>query len=85
MLSVDEASITVEDTGSENRQEVDITFFIDEVFVTNHGKQHYPWRAVDQDGEVVVYLQARRGATGQQPSGSSSACFAHMTAIPGMP
>ena len=25
------------------------------------GKQHYLWRAVDQDGEVVdVYLQARR-------------------------
>ena len=25
------------------------------------GKQHYVWRAVDQDGEVVdVYLQARR-------------------------
>jgi putative transposase len=26
-----------------------------------NGKQHYLWRAVDQDGEVVdVYLQARR-------------------------
>jgi len=26
-----------------------------------HGKQHYLWRAVDQDGEVVdVYLQAKR-------------------------
>jgi len=25
------------------------------------GKQHYLWRAVDQDGEVVdVFLQARR-------------------------
>jgi len=42
------------------------TFFIDEVFagVPDHsinGKQHYLWRAVDQDGEVVdVYLQARR-------------------------
>jgi hypothetical protein len=26
-----------------------------------NGKQHYLWRAVDQEGEVVeVYLQARR-------------------------
>jgi putative transposase len=37
------------------------TFFIDEVFVKINGKQHYLWRAVDQDGEVVdVYLQRRR-------------------------
>ncbi len=37
------------------------TFFIDEVFVKIQGKQHYLWRAVDQDGEVVdVFLQVRR-------------------------
>ena len=37
------------------------TFYIDEVFVKINGEQHYLWRAVDQDGEVVdVYLQARR-------------------------
>ena len=37
------------------------TFSIDEVFVKINGKQHYLWRAVDQDGEVVdVFLQARR-------------------------
>ena len=37
------------------------TFFIDEVFVRIEGKQHYLWRAVDQDGEVVdVFLQKRR-------------------------
>ena len=37
------------------------TFFIDEVFIKIDGKQHYLWRAVDQDGEVVdVYLQKRR-------------------------
>ncbi len=36
-------------------------FFIDEVSVKIQGKQHYLWRAVDQDGEVVdVFLQARR-------------------------
>jgi putative transposase len=45
------------------------TFFIDEVFAGMpdqkiNGKQHYLWRAVDQDGEVVdVYLQARRDGT----------------------
>ena len=32
-----------------------------EVFIKINGKQHYLWRAVDQDGEVVdVYLQAKR-------------------------
>ena len=37
------------------------TFYIDEVFVKINGKQHYLWRAVDQDGEIVdVYLQGKR-------------------------
>ncbi len=38
------------------------------MFVKINGKQHYLWRAVDQDGEVVdVYLQAKRdGATAQR-------------------
>jgi len=37
------------------------TFFIDEVFVKIQGVQHYLWRAVGQDGEVVdVFLQKRR-------------------------
>ena len=37
------------------------TFCIDEVFVKIKGKQHYLWRAVDQDGDVVdVYLQVKR-------------------------
>ena len=36
------------------------TFYIDDVFVKINGKQHYLWRAVDQDSEVVdVFLQAR--------------------------
>ena len=39
------------------------TFFMDEVFVKIGGIQHYLWRAVDQDGEVVdVYLQTSRNA-----------------------
>ena len=37
------------------------TYYIDEVFVKIQGKQHYLYRAVDQDGEVVdAFLQARR-------------------------
>lgn len=36
------------------------TFYIDEVFAKIVGKQHYLWRAVDQDGEVGdVYPQMR--------------------------
>jgi len=37
------------------------TFYIDEVFVKINGIQHYLWRAVDQDGDVIdVFLQERR-------------------------
>ena len=45
-----------------------IPYFIDEVFIKIDGIQHYLWRAVDQDGEVVdVYLQKRRdGATAKR-------------------
>ena len=44
------------------------TFYIDEVFVKISGKQHYLWRAVDQDGDIIdVYLQAKRdGATAKR-------------------
>lgn len=39
-------------------------FFLDEVFVKINGKQHYLWRAEDQDGEVVdVFLQTMRDDT----------------------
>jgi putative transposase len=34
------------------------TFYIDEVFVKINGKQHYLWRAVDQDGDVVDFKQS---------------------------
>jgi putative transposase len=45
------------------RQGYGDTFFIDEVFIKIQGKQHYLWRAVDQDGEVVdVFLQKKRNA-----------------------
>ncbi len=40
------------------------TLYLDEVFVRMRGQQHYLWRAVDQDGEVVdVFLQLRRDAS----------------------
>jgi putative transposase len=39
-------------------------FFVEEVFIRIGGKQHYLWRAVDQDGEVVdVLLQTRRNTS----------------------
>ena len=37
------------------------SIFVDEVFVKIGGVQHYLWRAIDQDGEVVdVFLQKKR-------------------------
>jgi len=37
------------------------TFYLDEVFVRIRGVQHYLWRAIDQDGEVIdVFLQCCR-------------------------
>ena len=38
-----------------------VTYFIDEVFIKIDDVQHYLWRAVDQDGEVVdVFIQTHR-------------------------
>ena len=37
------------------------TWHLDEVFVNIRGQQHYLWRAVDQDGDVIdLLLQPRR-------------------------
>ena len=37
------------------------SIFVDEVFVKIGGVQHYLWREIDQDGEVVdVFLQNKR-------------------------
>src|SRR3954469_16092937 len=34
---------------------------LDEVFIRINGQQHYLWRAVDQDGEVIdILVQSRR-------------------------
>ena len=39
------------------------TWYLDEVFVTIRGEQHYLWRAVDQDGDVIdILVQRRRNA-----------------------
>jgi transposase-like protein len=52
-----------------------------------NGKQHYLWRAVDQDGEVVdVYLQAKRdgaAVTTRQLSASSKGYCDRIAANPG--
>jgi putative transposase len=37
------------------------TWHVDEVFVRIRGKQHYLYRAVDQDGDVIdILVQNRR-------------------------
>ena len=36
------------------------TLYIDEVFLRIDGVQHYLWRAVDQDGEIVDFFLQRR-------------------------
>ena len=37
------------------------TWYLDEVFVTFHGRRHSLWRAVDQDGDVLdILVQSRR-------------------------
>ena len=34
---------------------------LDEVFVQINGKRHYPWRAVDHEGEVLEVFASKRG------------------------
>jgi len=50
------------------------TFFIDEVFVKIQGEQHYLWRAVDQDGEVVDVFCSAAGTERQQLVSSNAYC-----------
>jgi putative transposase len=42
------------------RPELGVKWHLDEVFLTIHGKHHYFWRAVDQDGHVLDILVHRR-------------------------
>jgi putative transposase len=39
------------------------TWYLDEVFITIQGDQHYLWRAVDQDGDTIDILVQRRRNT----------------------
>tara|TARA_R110001599_G_scaffold274252_7_gene475468 strand:- start:2779 stop:3087 length:309 start_codon:yes stop_codon:yes gene_type:complete len=52
------------------------TLYLDEVFIKINEKQHYLWRAVDQDGEVidVVAVMAQR-------LGNSSSAYYAATAV----
>ena len=37
------------------------TWYLDELFVNIQGRQHYLWRAVDEDGDVIdILVQSRR-------------------------
>ena len=37
------------------------TWHLDELFVTIQGQRQYPWRAIDQDGDVIdILVQSRR-------------------------
>jgi putative transposase len=54
-------------------------WYMDEAFIRTRGKQHYLWRAVDQDGNVLdILVQSRRSATAAKPSARS--CRASSTA-----
>ncbi len=70
------------------------TWHCDEVFLKINGKQHYLWRAVDQDGNVLdILVQSRRGypaGVKPQPKNSSASCSraaptCHAWSSPGTP
>ena len=48
------------------------TYYLDEVFVKIGGKQHYLWRAVDQDGEVIDVYFCKNEEMPRQPNVSSN-------------
>jgi putative transposase len=55
------------------------TFYIDEVFVKINGKQHYLWRAVDQEGRLqMIFFRLREMVL--RLNGSSKGCCAVMAA-----
>lgn len=47
---------------------------LDEVVIAIKGKQHWLWRAVDQNGYVLDVLVQSRDATPKPPSGSCASC-----------
>ena len=45
------------------------TWHLDEVFIKIRGKQHYLWRAVDQDGDTIdILVQKRRNKRAANPN-----------------
>jgi IS1 family transposase len=43
------------------------SWYLDEVFIRINGQQHYLWRAVDQDGDVIdILVQPRRDQRGAE-------------------
>ncbi len=51
------------DRGLVHRGDITIwlSWYLDEVFVTIHGRRQYLWRAVDQDGDLLdILVQSRR-------------------------
>lgn len=50
--------------GLENTGRLGDAWYLDEVFITIQGEQHYLWRAVDQDGDTIdILVQRRRNKT----------------------
>ena len=44
------------------------TWYLDELFVNIQGRQQYPWRAVDHDGDVLdILVQPRRDRAAAEP------------------
>ena len=48
------------------------TWHIDEVFVSIQGERHYLWRAVDQDGDMIIFW-CNADAIHKRPGASSAA------------
>jgi transposase-like protein len=47
------------------------TWYLDELFVNIHGRQHYLWRAIDHDGDVID-ISGTPGAIVTRPNASSA-------------
>jgi putative transposase len=43
-----------------NREQLDNTWYLDEVFIKFNDVLHYLWRAVDQDGDEIDILAQKR-------------------------
>jgi putative transposase len=55
------------------------TWHLDEVFVKIGGRQHYLWRAVDQDGSLRTFWSKPSGTRWLRRGSSSKCCAAQAT------